>query len=47
MAVIGDLSEQAVVDRVVATSVDAFGGIDVLVNNAGIVDGMHAAGDLR
>ncbi|WNV85936.1 glucose 1-dehydrogenase [Umezawaea sp. Da 62-37] len=43
VAVVGDLSEQAVVDRVVATAVESFGGVDVLVNNAGIVDGMTAA----
>ncbi|CAL9345951.1 3-beta-hydroxycholanate 3-dehydrogenase (NAD(+)) 2 [Streptomyces sp. enrichment culture] len=45
-AVVGDLSEQAVVDEVVATAVEAFGGIDVLVNNAGIMDGMTAPADV-
>ncbi|HEX6340762.1 SDR family NAD(P)-dependent oxidoreductase [Umezawaea sp.] len=45
-AVVGDLSEQAVVDRVVATAVEAFGGVDVLVNNAGIMDGMTATADV-
>lgn len=40
VAVAGDLGEQSVVDRVVATAVDAFGGVDVLVNNAGIMDEM-------
>ncbi|WP_328496683.1 SDR family oxidoreductase [Streptomyces sp. NBC_00414] len=45
VAVIGDLGEQQVVDRVVATAVDAFGGIDVLVNNAGVMDRMSAAAD--
>ncbi|TDU03084.1 NAD(P)-dependent dehydrogenase (short-subunit alcohol dehydrogenase family) [Streptomyces sp. 846.5] len=44
-AVVGDLSEQSVVDEVVATAVAAFGGLDVLVNNAGIMDRMSAAGD--
>src|SRR3954471_15152799 len=46
VAVVGDLSEQAVVDRVVATAVERFGGVDVLVNNAGIVDGMTATADV-
>jgi len=44
-AVVGDLSEQSAVDEVVATAVAAFGGLDVLVNNAGIMDRMSAAGD--
>lgn len=42
MAVTGDLGEQAVVDRVTATAVERFGGVDVLVNNAGIMDSMSA-----
>ncbi|MEV6265244.1 SDR family NAD(P)-dependent oxidoreductase [Streptomyces sp. NPDC051784] len=42
---VGDLREQAVVDQVVATAVGEFGGIDVLVNNAGIMDSMSAAAD--
>ncbi|MFI6123043.1 SDR family NAD(P)-dependent oxidoreductase [Streptomyces sp. NPDC051064] len=42
---IGDLRDQAVVDRVAATAVAEFGGIDVLVNNAGIMDSMSAAAD--
>ena len=46
VAVTGDLSDQAVVDRVVQTAVDAFGGVDVLVNNAGIMDRMSAAADV-
>jgi NAD(P)-dependent dehydrogenase (short-subunit alcohol dehydrogenase family) len=41
-AVVGDLSDQEVVDEVVATAVAAFGGLDVLVNNAGIMDRMSA-----
>ncbi|MFJ1747411.1 SDR family NAD(P)-dependent oxidoreductase [Streptomyces sp. NPDC088116] len=44
-AVVGDLSDQQVVDQVVATAVDAFGGLDVLVNNAGIMDRMSALAD--
>jgi NAD(P)-dependent dehydrogenase (short-subunit alcohol dehydrogenase family) len=46
VAVAGDLSEQAVVDRVVTTAVATFGGLDVLVNNAGIMDQMSAAADV-
>ncbi|MGW1713882.1 SDR family NAD(P)-dependent oxidoreductase [Streptomyces sp. NPDC002156] len=44
-AVVGDLSDQRVVDEVVATAVDTFGGVNVLVNNAGIMDRMSALGE--
>ncbi|MCI2416820.1 SDR family oxidoreductase [Saccharopolyspora sp. K220] len=44
-AVVGDLSDQAVVDAVVSTALEVFGGVDVLVNNAGIMDRMSAAAD--
>jgi NAD(P)-dependent dehydrogenase (short-subunit alcohol dehydrogenase family) len=40
LAVVGDLSDQAIVDRVVTSTLEAFGSIDVLVNNAGIMDDM-------
>jgi NAD(P)-dependent dehydrogenase (short-subunit alcohol dehydrogenase family) len=40
VAVVGDLSSQAVVEEVVATAVARFGTVDVLVNNAGIMDSM-------
>jgi NAD(P)-dependent dehydrogenase (short-subunit alcohol dehydrogenase family) len=46
VAVAGDLGEQAVVEQVVSTAVDRFGGLDVLVNNAGIMDRMSAAADV-
>ncbi|MFG2780197.1 SDR family NAD(P)-dependent oxidoreductase [Streptomyces prunicolor] len=46
VAVTGDLSEQAVVDEVAATAVERFGGVDVLVNNAGIMDRMSAVADV-
>ncbi|SEL47121.1 SDR family NAD(P)-dependent oxidoreductase [Streptacidiphilus jiangxiensis] len=45
VAVVGDLSDQQVVDRVVAGAVEAFGGVDVLVNNAGVMDRMSALGE--
>ncbi|MET9088956.1 SDR family NAD(P)-dependent oxidoreductase [Streptomyces sp. NPDC004237] len=45
VAVIGDLSRQDVVDEVVTTAVRSLGGLDVLVNNAGIMDRMSAAAD--
>ncbi|MGY4981855.1 SDR family NAD(P)-dependent oxidoreductase [Streptomyces sp. 900105755] len=46
VAVTGDLGEQSVVDEVVATAVERFGGVDVLVNNAGIMDRMSALADV-
>ncbi|MEV7089384.1 glucose 1-dehydrogenase [Streptomyces sp. NPDC093085] len=46
VAVVGDLSDQAVADEVVRTAVERFGGVDVLVNNAGIMDRMSALADV-
>ncbi|MFD4668913.1 SDR family NAD(P)-dependent oxidoreductase [Lentzea sp. NPDC058450] len=46
LAVAGDLTESAVADEVVATAVSAFGGLDVLVCNAGVMDSMTAAADV-
>jgi NAD(P)-dependent dehydrogenase (short-subunit alcohol dehydrogenase family) len=46
VAATGDLSDQAVVDHVIATALDTFGGVDVLVNNAGIMDTMSATADV-
>ncbi|WP_458247758.1 SDR family NAD(P)-dependent oxidoreductase [Streptomyces sp. MAI_2237] len=46
VAVVGDLGEQSVVDEVVRTAVERFGGVDVLVNNAGIMDSMSAPADV-
>ncbi|MEV0774315.1 SDR family NAD(P)-dependent oxidoreductase [Streptomyces sp. NPDC050428] len=46
VAVTGDLGDQVVVDQVTRTAVERFGGVDVLVNNAGIMDGMTALADV-
>jgi NAD(P)-dependent dehydrogenase (short-subunit alcohol dehydrogenase family) len=46
IAVTGDLSDPAVAERVVSTAVETFGGLDVLVNNAGITDSLAAAADV-
>jgi NAD(P)-dependent dehydrogenase (short-subunit alcohol dehydrogenase family) len=46
VVVAGDLTDSAVVDEVVATAVQEFGGLDVLVCNAGIMDSMSAAADV-
>jgi NAD(P)-dependent dehydrogenase (short-subunit alcohol dehydrogenase family) len=45
VVVTGDVSDPDVVAQVVSTAVDTFGGLDVLVNNAGIMDRMSAAAD--
>lgn len=42
LAVTGDVSDQAIVDRIVERTIAEYGGIDVLVNNAGIMDAMTA-----
>lgn len=46
LAAAGDLSDPAVIADVVGKAVASFGGVDVLVNNAGIMDGMTAAADV-
>jgi NAD(P)-dependent dehydrogenase (short-subunit alcohol dehydrogenase family) len=46
VAVAGDLSDPRVVDEAVATAVRTFGGLDVLVNNAGTADSMSALADV-
>jgi NAD(P)-dependent dehydrogenase (short-subunit alcohol dehydrogenase family) len=42
IAVAGDVSDQAVVDRIIDTCLAEYGGVDVLINNAGIMDAMTA-----
>ncbi|MET9830372.1 SDR family NAD(P)-dependent oxidoreductase [Streptomyces sp. NPDC006385] len=43
--VAGDLSDPRVVDAVVNAAVESFGSLDVLVNNAGVMDRMSALGE--
>jgi len=45
-AVAGDLSDTAIIDRIVATAATEFGGIDVLIHNAGYMDELSAAADV-
>ena len=37
VAVVGDVAEEALHDRLVATAMDAYGGLDIAFNNAGTV----------
>jgi NAD(P)-dependent dehydrogenase (short-subunit alcohol dehydrogenase family) len=45
VAVAGDLTDRAVAEQVVAAAVSTFGGMDVLVNNAGVMDSISAVAD--
>ncbi|MFC0542548.1 SDR family NAD(P)-dependent oxidoreductase [Kutzneria chonburiensis] len=45
VAATGDLADRAAAEQVVATAVSTFGGVDVLVNNAGVMDSMSAVAD--
>ena len=38
----GDISETAVCDRMVKAAVDKFGGLDLALNNAGVMDGVYS-----
>lgn len=40
--VAGDVAEDAICARMVATAVEAFGGLDAALNNAGVMDGVHS-----
>ena len=42
----GDLSDAAVIEQLVTRTLAEFGGIDVLVNNAGIMDSMTATAEV-
>ncbi|WP_438388682.1 SDR family NAD(P)-dependent oxidoreductase [Actinopolyspora saharensis] len=44
--VTGDLGDRSVAEKVVATAAEEFGGPDVLINNAGIMDGFAAVADV-
>ncbi|WP_017975839.1 SDR family NAD(P)-dependent oxidoreductase [Actinopolyspora halophila] len=44
--VTGDLGDLSVAEKVVATAAEEFGGPDVLINNAGIMDGFAAVADV-
>ncbi|MER7975061.1 SDR family NAD(P)-dependent oxidoreductase [Streptomyces sp. NPDC096080] len=46
VAAVGDLGDPAVAEAVARTAVEHFGGVDVLVNNAGIMDRMSALADV-
>jgi NAD(P)-dependent dehydrogenase (short-subunit alcohol dehydrogenase family) len=41
----GDVSKREDDQRIIQTAIDSFGRIDILCNNAGIMDNMAAAGD--
>ncbi|MEU1185880.1 NAD(P)-dependent oxidoreductase [Streptomyces sp. NPDC005820] len=45
VAVVGDVREEADVERAVATAVDRFGGVDICVNNASALD-VRGTGEL-
>jgi NAD(P)-dependent dehydrogenase (short-subunit alcohol dehydrogenase family) len=40
--VYGDVADGAVCDRMVRTAVDSFGGLDLALNNAGVMDGVFS-----
>lgn len=40
--VVGDISDQSIVEKIVDTAIKINGGLDVLINNAGIMDSMGA-----
>ncbi|GAA2003548.1 glucose 1-dehydrogenase [Brevibacterium samyangense] len=47
ISVVGDLADRTVTEIVAATTLEAFGGIDVLVNNAGVNDRFEAVHELE
>lgn len=46
MAVASDIAQQKVAGQFIKQAIDAFGKLDVLVNNAGIMDGMEGVADI-
>lgn len=46
MAVASDISQQKAAGQLIKQAIDAFGKLDVLVNNAGIMDGMEGVADI-
>lgn len=47
LAVVGDVSQKADCQRVVQAAVDRFGGVDALVNNAGLIEPMARLQDVE
>ncbi len=46
MAVVSDIAEPSAARELIKQTIDAFGKLDVLVNNAGIMDGMEGVEDI-
>ncbi|HAB34616.1 glucose 1-dehydrogenase [Exiguobacterium acetylicum] len=46
MAVASDIAQQKAAGQLIKQAIDAFGKLDVLVNNAGIMDGMEGVADI-
>lgn len=46
LAVPGDIADQSVADHLIAHAVASFGRVDVLVNNAGVMDYMAGVGEV-
>ena len=47
IAVQANVASQADIDRLFAETVNAYGTLDVLVNNAGVMDGFEPVGDVK
>lgn len=46
VTVVGDIADPATADQLVQTAEERFGGLDILCNNAGIMDYMQGVGEL-
>lgn len=42
----GDISEQATAERLIERAIETYGGLDVLCNNAGVMDYMQGVGEV-